>query len=84
MNADGTRQARIKRRLHRSDCLTDGVEIVADQRRQETRGAEAPVRRAYRADRLETGIVVEQHATAAIDLHIDENRAAKSVLRDRC
>jgi hypothetical protein len=72
MNAERARQASIKRGLHRGDRLSDGVEIVADQRRQETRGAESPVRRAYRTDRLETGIIVEQHTAAAVDLHVDE------------
>src|SRR5690606_28168260 len=47
---------------------------VADQGRQEAGGAVAAVRAADGVDRLGTGVVVEQHAAATVDLHVDEAR----------
>ena len=52
-------------------ALHDGG-IVADQGRQEAGGAEPAMRAADRGDGLDAGVVVEQHAAAAIDLGVDE------------
>src|SRR5882757_6296537 len=64
----------IERLLHCPDGAPDAVEIVADQRRQESGGAETAMRFADRADRLRARFIVEQSAAAPIDLHVDESR----------
>jgi hypothetical protein len=72
VNTENAGHALVERGLHRGDRASDGVHVVADQRRQKTGRAEAPVRRAYRADRFGIRIVVEQYPAAAVDLHVDE------------
>ena len=48
------------------------VQVVADQRGQESGGAEAAMRTADGANGLDARLVVEQHAAAAVDLRVDE------------
>ena len=48
------------------------VDVVADQRRQKSGGAEASMRDADAANRFDRRGIVEQHAAAAVDLHVDE------------
>ena len=74
MDAEHAWHAAVDRRAHRRDTARDDIEIVADEGGQESRGTEAPVRAADGADGLDRRIVVEQHATTAIDLHVDESR----------
>ncbi len=50
----------------------DHGQVVADQGRQEARGAIGPMGRADGGDGLDGGGVVEQHPAAAIDLGVDE------------
>ncbi len=64
--------AGVDRGLHGRDRARDRIEIIADQRRQETRRAETPVRGADRADRFEARGIIEQHTAAAVDLDVDE------------
>ena len=69
----GTPRAIASRTAAIARAITD--EVVADQRRQEAGGAEAAVRaRRWCAMRLDVGVVVEQHAAAAVDLGVDEAR----------
>ena len=72
MDADHAGHALGDRCVDRGDRFAHHVDVVADQRRQETRRAEAAVRFADAADRLDCRRVVEQHAAAAVDLAIDE------------
>ncbi len=72
VNAEDAGHAGVERRLHRSDGAPDGLEIVADQRGHETGGAEAPMGRTDGTDGLGARVIVEQHAAAAVDLHVDE------------
>src|SRR5690606_6437803 len=68
-------------------CGGDRLAIVADQGRQEAGGTEATVGGTDTADRLDAGIVVEQGATAAVDLDVDEagqQQAALQVHPPRC
>ena len=58
---------------HRADAARHHGQIVADQRGQETGGAEAAMRAADGFDAGDAGIVVEQHAAAAVHLGIDES-----------
>ena len=60
------------------------VEVVADERRQEAGRAEAAVRaRRSRGCASTLGIVVEQHAAAAVDLAVDEARHSRRPRRSR-
>ena len=52
VDAEHAGHARHDGRLHRRDRARNHVEIVADQRGQEARGAEAPMRAADGADRV--------------------------------
>ena len=73
VNTEDAGHAGIERGLHGGDCAPDRGEVVADQRGQEAGGAKTPMRRADGADRLGARVIVEQHAAAAVDLHIDES-----------
>jgi hypothetical protein len=73
VNTENPRGAGVERGLHGADGPPDRVEIVADQGRQEARGAEAAVRRADGADRFAARVIVEQHAAAAVHLYVDES-----------
>jgi hypothetical protein len=64
--------ARLDRLAHRFDGARDRAEVLADEGRQEGRGAEAPMRRADGPDRGHVRIVVEERAAAAIHLAVDE------------
>ena len=57
--------------LHGGEIDLDGI---GNQRGQECRGAELPVRSADGADARYRGIVVEKHPAAAIDLQVDKAR----------
>ena len=59
VNAERAGPVCIERSLHRGDGLRDGIEIIADQRRQESGGAVSPMRSADRADRFEARVIVE-------------------------
>ena len=84
MDAEHAGHALGQRLLHRGQRRAHHLHAVADQGRQETGGAEAPMRGADPAQCLHRGRLVEQHATAAVDLHVDEagheHRAAQVVL----
>src|SRR3546814_7252918 len=72
MDADGARHAGLDRVVDSGQRRRDLFGRVADQRRQEGGGAETGVRGADRRDGVHVGLVVEQHAAAAVDLRIDE------------
>ena len=71
------------RLAHRVDGALHHVQIVADQRGQKARRAEAAVRAADGGDALDARIVVEQHAAAAVHLRVDEARDEQARRRDR-
>jgi hypothetical protein len=58
----------------RENRLFDDVQIVADQRGEKSRRAEAPVSDSDGGDGFDARIVVEQHAAAAVHLAVDESR----------
>jgi hypothetical protein len=72
VNAQYTRHTLRDGGAHGLDGLSDHVQVVTDQRRQETRGPEAPVRGADRGDGFDAGMFVEQHAAAAVHLRVEE------------
>ena len=72
VDAEHARHAGVDGAAHRGDGPRHHVEVVADQGRQEAGGAKAAVRRTDGADRLNGRVIVEQHAAAAVDLHVDE------------
>jgi hypothetical protein len=47
---------------------------IGDKGRQEPGRAEPPMRRSDRADAFDAPGIIEQHAAAAIHLHVDESR----------
>ncbi len=61
-------------RVDGSDRRSDYAEIIAYQRRQETCRTEAYVCRGNRPYAVNRGRVIEQHAAASVDLHVDESR----------
>jgi len=74
VHADDAGHALGNRLAHGIHRMGDHLEVVADQRRQESRGAEAPVRTADVADRVDRRRLVEEHAAAAVHLRVDEAR----------
>jgi hypothetical protein len=72
MHADRPVDARRHRRVARRHRRRHAVGPVADERRQERGGAIGRVRGTDRADAVDAGVVVEQHAAAAVDLRVDE------------
>jgi len=74
VDAEYARHALFDGRIHRPDRAFHGVEIVADQRRQEPGRAEAPMRLADGGDAVDRRMIVEQDAAAAIHLQVDEAR----------
>ena len=59
---------------HRLDRLRHLLARIGDEGRQEAGGAEAAMRGADGADALDAARVVEEHAAAAVHLHVDEAR----------
>ena len=74
VNTEHARYACLDRFIDRADRGGDDLEIVADQRRQQARGAEAAVRCGDGGDGLDARRIVEQHAATAVDLRVDKAR----------
>ena len=74
VDAEQARHAFGQCLFHRRQRFAHHLDPIADQGRQETGGAVAPVGRADAADRLHRRCLVEQHAATAVDLHVDEAR----------
>ena len=68
----GTPAARAS--SHGGDRLRHLLARVGDEGRQEAGRAEAAMRGADRADAVDAALVVEEHAAAAVHLHVDEAR----------
>ena len=83
VDAEHARHALRDRLAHRRDRCAHDLDVVADQRRQEPGGAEAPMRGADAADRVDRRRVVEQHAAAAVDLGVDETGQQRVRRADR-
>ena len=63
-----------QRLAHRRHAPLKHRQIVADQRRQKPRGAEAAMRFGNSLYPRHRRLVVEQHAAAAVDLEVDKTR----------
>jgi hypothetical protein len=74
MQPEEPRHALRFRSLARLDCLRGDLERVGDQRRQQSGGAKPGMRGADCCEPLDRRLLVEQHATAAVHLQVDETR----------
>ena len=74
VEADQARNAIPHAVLDRLKRRDDPGAFIGDQRCHQARHAELAVRRGHRAESCDCRRIVEQHATAAIHLHIDKPR----------
>ena len=72
MNAECAGYARSDGLACGRDRAREHVQVVADERGQESDGAEASMCTADLGDRSDARRVVEQHAAAAVDLRVDK------------
>ena len=72
VNAGDPRNARLDRSVDGGNGRGHLFQFVADQGRKQRRGAKLRVRSGYLADRLHSGISIEQLPSPAIDLHVNE------------
>ena len=86
VNTEHAGHSGVDRGAHGLECAGDDVQIIADERRQKARGAEASMGAADLPDGIDGRLGVEQHAAAAVYLRVQKARQkqmATEVVADR-
>ena len=74
VNAEHAGHLGVDRGAHGLECACDDMQVIADERRQKPRGAEASMGAADLADGVDGRLGVEEHAAAAVYLGVQKAR----------